>query len=114
LSVLHRVAEVRLLHDVDAAGEVGKRRAADNLLIHGPLADIDDDQPSATVRSVWWWVAAVLTAGALIWLVLAPVDVAAAGALFVAAAGCGLGAALATRRDRPRRYQLPTDPPFLP
>jgi len=31
----YRVAEVRLLHDVDAVGEVGKRRAADNLLIRG-------------------------------------------------------------------------------
>lgn len=31
----YRVAEVRLLHDVDAVGEIGKRRAADNLLIRG-------------------------------------------------------------------------------
>jgi adenine-specific DNA-methyltransferase len=30
-----RVAEVRLLHDVAAIGEVGRRRAADNLLIRG-------------------------------------------------------------------------------
>jgi len=72
-------------------------------------------RPVWTVRAVWWWVAAaVLTVGALTWLVLAPVDVSVAGALFVAAAGCGLGAALATRRDRTRRYQLPTDPTFLP
>lgn len=31
----YRVAEVRLLHDVASAGIVGKRRAADNLLIRG-------------------------------------------------------------------------------
>jgi adenine-specific DNA-methyltransferase len=31
----YRVAEVRLLHDVTAVGEVGKKRAADNLLIRG-------------------------------------------------------------------------------
>jgi adenine-specific DNA-methyltransferase len=31
----YRVAEVRLLHDVASAGTVGKRRAADNLLIRG-------------------------------------------------------------------------------
>jgi hypothetical protein len=31
----YRVAEVRLLHDVTSVGEVGKRRAADNLLIRG-------------------------------------------------------------------------------
>lgn len=31
----YRVAEVRLLHDVEAIGEVGKKRAADNLLIRG-------------------------------------------------------------------------------
>lgn len=31
----YRVAEVRLLHDVEIVGEVGKRRAADNLLISG-------------------------------------------------------------------------------
>jgi len=31
----YRVAEVRLLHDVAAIGSVGKRRAADNLLIRG-------------------------------------------------------------------------------
>ena len=31
----YRVAEVRLLHDVEAVGETGKRRAADNLLIRG-------------------------------------------------------------------------------
>ncbi len=31
----YRVAEVRLLHDVTTVGEVGKKRAADNLLIRG-------------------------------------------------------------------------------
>jgi len=31
----YRVAEVRLLHDVDAVGEVGRHRPADNLLIRG-------------------------------------------------------------------------------
>ena len=31
----YRVAEVRLLHDVSTVGEVGKARAADNLLIRG-------------------------------------------------------------------------------
>jgi len=31
----YRVAEVRLLHDVEAVGEVGRRRAADNILIRG-------------------------------------------------------------------------------
>ena len=31
----YRVAEVRLLHDVSTVGDVGKRRAADNLLIRG-------------------------------------------------------------------------------
>jgi adenine-specific DNA-methyltransferase len=31
----YRVAEVRLLHDVTSVGEVGSRRAADNLLIRG-------------------------------------------------------------------------------
>lgn len=31
----YRVAEVRLLHDVDTVGDVGSRRAADSLLIHG-------------------------------------------------------------------------------
>jgi adenine-specific DNA-methyltransferase len=31
----YRVAEVRLLHDLDVFGTVAKRRAADNLLIHG-------------------------------------------------------------------------------
>jgi adenine-specific DNA-methyltransferase len=31
----YRVAEVRLLHDVTSVGTVGKRRAADNLLIRG-------------------------------------------------------------------------------
>lgn len=31
----YRVAEVRLLHDVTIVGDVGKRRAADNLLIRG-------------------------------------------------------------------------------
>lgn len=31
----YRVAEVRLLHDVTAVGDVGKKRAADNLLIRG-------------------------------------------------------------------------------
>jgi adenine-specific DNA-methyltransferase len=31
----YRVAEVRLFHDVSTVGAVGKRRAADNLLIHG-------------------------------------------------------------------------------
>ena len=31
----YRVAEVRLLHDVDSVGTVGKIRAADNLLIRG-------------------------------------------------------------------------------
>ena len=31
----YRVAEVRLLHDVTTVGTVGKRRAADNLLIRG-------------------------------------------------------------------------------
>jgi adenine-specific DNA-methyltransferase len=31
----YRVAEVRLLHDVTTVGDVGKRRAADNLLIRG-------------------------------------------------------------------------------
>lgn len=31
----YRVAEVRLLHDVSTAGDVSKRRAADNLLIRG-------------------------------------------------------------------------------
>lgn len=31
----YRVAEVRLLHDITTAGEVGKKRAADNLLIRG-------------------------------------------------------------------------------
>lgn len=31
----YRVAEVRLLHDVKTVGEVGKSRAADNLLIRG-------------------------------------------------------------------------------
>jgi hypothetical protein len=31
----YRVAEVRLLHDVTFVGEVGKKRAADNLLIQG-------------------------------------------------------------------------------
>jgi adenine-specific DNA-methyltransferase len=31
----YRVAEVRLLHDVSAFGDVGKRRAAENLLIRG-------------------------------------------------------------------------------
>ncbi len=31
----YRVAEVRLLHDVEAVGETGKRRAGDNLLIRG-------------------------------------------------------------------------------
>src|SRR5207253_7261869 len=31
----YRVAEVRLLHDVTTVGEIGKRRAADNLLIRG-------------------------------------------------------------------------------
>ena len=31
----YRVAEVRLLHDVASVGEVGKKRAADNLLIRG-------------------------------------------------------------------------------
>jgi adenine-specific DNA-methyltransferase len=31
----YRVAEVRLLHDVTTVGTLGKRRAADNLLIHG-------------------------------------------------------------------------------
>ena len=31
----YRVAEVRLLHDVGTVGQIGKNRAADNLLIHG-------------------------------------------------------------------------------
>lgn len=31
----YRVAEVRLLHDVTTVGDVGKRRAADNLLVRG-------------------------------------------------------------------------------
>src|SRR5437764_7276 len=31
----YRVAEVRLLHDVNTVGAVGKRRAADNVLIRG-------------------------------------------------------------------------------
>lgn len=31
----YRVAEVRLLHDVEAVGEVSRRRAEDNLLIRG-------------------------------------------------------------------------------
>lgn len=31
----YRVAEVRLLHDITTVGEVGKKRAADNLLIRG-------------------------------------------------------------------------------
>lgn len=31
----YRVAEVRLIHDVTTVGEVGKKRAADNLLIRG-------------------------------------------------------------------------------
>lgn len=35
----YRVAEVRLLHDVATIGGVGKRRAADNLLIRGDALD---------------------------------------------------------------------------
>jgi len=31
----YRVAEVRLLHDLQSVGEVGRKRAADNLLIQG-------------------------------------------------------------------------------
>jgi adenine-specific DNA-methyltransferase len=31
----YRIAEVRLLHEVTAVGDVGKRRAADNLLVRG-------------------------------------------------------------------------------
>jgi hypothetical protein len=31
----YRVAEVRLLDDVETVGDVGRRRAADNLLIRG-------------------------------------------------------------------------------
>lgn len=61
----------------------------------------------------WWWAAAAgLTAGALARLVSPHPDVVGAGVLFVAAAGCVLGAGLATRRARTRRWTArPHGPP---
>ena len=37
----YRVSEVRLLHHVTTVGEVGKNRAADNLLIRGDALNLD-------------------------------------------------------------------------
>lgn len=55
--------------------------------------------------SLWWMAAAALSVAALARLAPPPhADVVGAGALFVVAAGCVLGAGLATRRARTRRW----------
>lgn len=57
----------------------------------------------------WWWTAATILASAAVLRLVSGPAVEQAGLLIVAAAGCVLGAGLATRRHRHRRYRTPTD-----